>query len=188
MAMVTCKECGKRVSNSKKACKYCGAKIKKKTSIGRIIATTFAFLVFMGFMVPLIINTMRGQGLLSPAEVASDTQSIPAEKFYYFSFDLRRPSKLSVEVEKLSGPNVDVYFLTDSAYKTFEQNTRMIRGTPVKAPFQSTLSKEGLAGKFESNPKQLGKGRYHLIIDNSSYGPTSPGGASARVSYTILAQ
>lgn len=67
MALVNCRECGNSVSDSAKTCPRCGAKVKKKSGLLKLLATGVVSLVAL----------MTIGGLLSDGSSSSTPQTSP---------------------------------------------------------------------------------------------------------------
>ena len=169
MAMQPCKECGKRVSNTKKTCRYCGAKIKKRLSIGRIFASTLVTIFFLIFVLPFIIRTIGLGGMLPAQTIVDKTVTIAPDQYYFSSFQLKYDGKVKVELSNQSGLALDAYFFNQRQYEQWEEQTKRAYLNPVRAPqigFKAALSKEGLTSSHATGWVELRKGTYHLIIEN----------------------
>jgi hypothetical protein len=121
--------------------------------------------------------------------VESDTRLIEQGQFYILSFNLDRPTTITVSVVLKSGPPIDSYLVGEQGLNTWQ--AMAANHQSIGFPYFADLSMAPLAGDY-TRSAQLPAGRYALIIDNSILGATAPPfhlfkQSPALVAYTISA-
>jgi hypothetical protein len=187
MAMIECKGCGKRVSNTKKKCRYCGAKVKRKLGLLGTTVKVIVVLAFVAILVPAVLRAISDTASRIQDGGIDTTITVPEGELYFHKIVLNRSGDLGVTAVKQAGPAVDVYFIDESANQKLQADLERVwisRG-PGTVPLINGLSKEGLNGRFTSGNTYLRKGTYFVVVDNSDYGPTKAGGGSATVELKV---
>ena len=102
--------------------------------------------------------------------IASDTRGIAAGKFFFVSFHLDTPTRITVSVTLKSGPPVDSYLVTEQGLETFQA----IAANHLSRGFSAIgkLSEAPLIGSY-TRLGMIAAGNDALIIDNSNLGATT---------------
>lgn len=99
---------------------------------------------------------------ISTREEVMDTRTtISEDGYHYWGYELNRQAELSFSYTVRSGPEIDVFVVSESELSEYEDNNR----------FRSYLSSDGISG---SESGVLSSGRYYIIVDNTNAGSVSP--------------
>ncbi len=125
--------------------------------------------------------------------LAQGEKAVKRETWVSEPFSLEDSAEVRVGVALTSGPAIDVYVLSEADFNRW--NTLVSKAQESEdQTFEhfSSLGLEGLSASFTSEWNELPAGTYYLVIDNTSFGGTSPPSPGnddiATVSYQIEAR
>lgn len=111
----------------------------------------------------------------SPEEeiIVSETVVIEEDQYIHISFVASQDGEMQISYNHRTGPAVEAYVLDQNGYNiwlTLVSNS----STSQLMPYLSNLSSLPLASQFVSGWVDLPEGTYHIIVENTDYGSTSP--------------
>lgn len=195
MALIKCRECGKMISDEAGACPQCGKPVEiiretppaqEKKGPGKLIAGIIIIFIIAGcgwYVYTYlnsdikdgkkdILDTFRSSKKEEEKEavVLADT-SVPVDEdeYYAFTAEITKKSAVTVEYSIISGPEVDMFTLTESQYAVWKKSKKHEEGsvTPVSGLSESGKNK----GTFSA---EVPAGTYFVIVDNTNYGKCAP--------------
>lgn len=117
-----------------------------------------------GIMASLVL-TLLVSGCASSAGFEDEGRTVIAEdQFYQVGFEASSDVTLTTQVEVISGPNIDVIVLDDVNFQQFRQGNDFVHYPPCG----------GVAAQGFERSCNLASGTYHVVLDNSDAGSTSP--------------
>ncbi|MBT2685314.1 hypothetical protein [Bacillus sp. ISL-37] len=176
MALFECEECSKEISDKAKVCPYCGVEFSKSNSFAfkyRWIIYGAVVLVFIW-----ILNLQGNEGKSSLIEsltnsveyIYDDQLQIEEDYFHYFQLDLTRDTDVTIDYIIKSGPNLNVYFVSEDNFYIWD---RIIKEN-INEPFQYNSDLSTFNTSKSSKTVTMPKGKYYIIFENTDYGPTYP--------------
>jgi len=140
--------------------------------------------IFILLMIPVVLSTLREQGVLPPKAIFDETVEIRLNEYAYASFSVTGKSEVKIELDLKSGPPVSDMLLDERYYGSFTSTARTGRPTGTIVPAHG-LSPEKLDGSYSSPWISLEPGNYHLILSNSKF-DRGAGGTVATVHYKVI--
>lgn len=145
-------------------------------------------LVF-GFICLLVVTLVIWANVCEvTALVVDEAKSLDEDQFWYDEFAINMSVEVRVSAEISSGPAVDLYVVDKLSFDGLQ---RVMAGKlgidKLQFDYVEALSREGLAGAFESSWQVMATGTYYVIIDNSIFGQAAPplDAVNDRVRFTI---
>jgi hypothetical protein len=172
MALINCNECGKEISDKADVCVHCGNPIDdiENNKIG-IKVFKFRWLIYILLITLLGVGIKLYSSLTSSITLYDKEFQVKEDHYMSFLVELKNTSEISINYNILSGPNLDVYFLSSTEFKKWER--LMNKGdTGEELSYNMDLSEFDLP--YNSKTQKLEKGTYYIVFDNTDYGPTYP--------------
>ena len=117
----------------------------------------------------------EAQVAVEAAPLTQGEKAVKREAWAAEPFSLDADAEVRVGVALTSGPAVDAYVVSEAGFNRWNTLVSKAQASEDETfeHFQ-TLGLEGVSAAFTSEWTHLGAGTYYLIIDNTSYGGTSP--------------
>jgi len=192
MALIKCRECGKMISDEAGACPQCGKPVEiireaspaeEKKGPAKLVAGIIVVCIIAGCGWYLytyfngnlengkkdILDTFRNPPK-KEAVIPYDTSvAVDEDGYHPFVVEIKKKSAVTVEYSMISGPEVDIFTLTESEYAVWEKSKKPEEDsvTPVSGLSESGKNKGRLSSEVPS-------GKYFVIVDNTNYGKCAP--------------
>ncbi len=99
-----------------------------------------------------------------------ETSQTKEDRYHVYTFTLNRTVDVTIDVEVLIGPAVDVMLYKPDDFARWEERAQTGRGA---SPMQ-LLAFSGGPVRDHSRTARLGEGKYYLVIDNTNFGAAQP--------------
>lgn len=176
MALIQCEECSKEISDKAKVCPHCGVNLSKSEGF----AFKYRWFIYVAVILFLIWrfglqgNETKSDTLdtvINSVEYIYDDQlQIEEDYFRYFEIELKRDTEVTIDYIIKSGPNVDVYFVSQDDFYIWE---RIVKEN-IDEPFYYDSELSTFNTSKSSKTVSVPKGTYYVVIDNTDNGPTYP--------------
>lgn len=102
--------------------------------------------------------------------LADKRVSLTEDEYQMFMFELNGGAHVTIDVDSLSGPEFEVWTMTETGFRQWEEAARSMLGG------EFTYIGELSASKIHrmSRSGRLGADRYYVVIDNTDVGKVSP--------------
>ena len=109
------------------------------------------------------------------APLAQGERAIKRETWAGQTFTLEDSTEVQVSARLAGGPAIDLYVLSEPDYNKWNTIVTKGQATPdLTFDEISDLSLEGFSSTFTSPWTMLPAGTYYLVLDNTSFGGTTP--------------
>jgi hypothetical protein len=173
LVIIPCEGCNEEISDKAKICPQCGVKLSKKN--GYVFLYRLVMYAVILFFLILQESSQGGEKETGHAEpvgfpVTYIYEGLKIEKDSYLSFelDLTHDTKVTINYQIKSGPNADVYFLSEDDYYIWYRITK----NTVEEPFQYNKSLSTFNTSVSNRTDTVPKGTYYVVLDNTDYGQT----------------
>jgi hypothetical protein len=176
MALKQCEECSERVSDKARFCPHCGVSISKKKEFVFKFRWIIYFAVILFLLWRITVNETDEERnfietVFEPVEYIYDGELQLEEDYYrYFKLELNQDTYVTIDYTIKSGPNMDVYFLSEDAFYIWE---RIIKEN-IDEPFYYDTELSTFNTSKSSKTINVPKGTYFVVLDNTDNGPTYP--------------